>query len=98
MTIPNLLQDQFKDVNDSDLKAMDGQISELGAELQSLTQSCRQLDAGKHSCSMELVFSAQNTVVMHFTEKGESFATRAEGAEQFTHDGGNGGRDKKAES
>ncbi|XP_013878907.1 homologous-pairing protein 2 homolog isoform X2 [Austrofundulus limnaeus] len=38
-------QDQFKDVNDSDLKAMDGQISELGAELQSLTQSCRQLDA-----------------------------------------------------
>ncbi|KAF7225753.1 homologous-pairing protein 2 homolog [Nothobranchius furzeri] len=38
-------QNQFKDVKDDDLKAMDGQISELGAELQSLTQSCRQLDA-----------------------------------------------------
>ncbi|XP_022595286.1 homologous-pairing protein 2 homolog [Seriola dumerili] len=38
-------QAQFKDVNDADLKAMDCQISELIAEAQSLTQSCRQLDA-----------------------------------------------------
>uniref|UniRef100_A0A3P8TI13 PSMC3 interacting protein n=1 Tax=Amphiprion percula TaxID=161767 RepID=A0A3P8TI13_AMPPE len=36
---------QFKDVNDADLKAMDSQISELSAEVQSLTQTCRQLDA-----------------------------------------------------
>uniref|UniRef100_A0A3Q2V2H3 PSMC3 interacting protein n=1 Tax=Haplochromis burtoni TaxID=8153 RepID=A0A3Q2V2H3_HAPBU len=36
---------QFKDVNDADLKAMDHQISELSEEVQSLTQSCRQLDA-----------------------------------------------------
>uniref|UniRef100_A0A3B4FU76 Homologous-pairing protein 2 homolog n=1 Tax=Pundamilia nyererei TaxID=303518 RepID=A0A3B4FU76_9CICH len=39
-------QAQFKDVNDADLKAMDHQISELSEEVQSLTQSCRQLDAG----------------------------------------------------
>ncbi|XP_053194284.1 homologous-pairing protein 2 homolog isoform X3 [Scomber japonicus] len=32
-------------VSDADLKAMDSQISELSAEVQSLTQSCRQLDA-----------------------------------------------------
>ncbi|XP_060883172.1 homologous-pairing protein 2 homolog [Labrus mixtus] len=38
-------QSQFKDVNDADLKAMDRQISELSAEVQSLTQTCRQLDA-----------------------------------------------------
>uniref|UniRef100_A0A3B4FU46 Homologous-pairing protein 2 homolog n=1 Tax=Pundamilia nyererei TaxID=303518 RepID=A0A3B4FU46_9CICH len=38
-------QAQFKDVNDADLKAMDHQISELSEEVQSLTQSCRQLDA-----------------------------------------------------
>lgn len=38
-------QAQFKDVNESDLKTMDSQISELSAEVQSLTQSCRQLDA-----------------------------------------------------
>lgn len=42
------LQAQFKDVNDADLKAMDCQLSELSAEAQSLTQSCRQLDAGLH--------------------------------------------------
>ncbi|MEQ2255450.1 PSMC3 interacting protein [Ilyodon furcidens] len=37
-------QSQFRDVNDADLKSMDKQISELSAEVQSLTQSCRQLD------------------------------------------------------
>ncbi|XP_051243173.1 homologous-pairing protein 2 homolog isoform X2 [Dicentrarchus labrax] len=36
---------QFSDINDADLKAMDCQISELSAEVQSLTQSCKQLDA-----------------------------------------------------
>uniref|UniRef100_A0A3Q4HIG9 Homologous-pairing protein 2 homolog n=1 Tax=Neolamprologus brichardi TaxID=32507 RepID=A0A3Q4HIG9_NEOBR len=40
-------QAQFKDVNDADLKAMDHQISELSEEVQSLTQSCKQLDAGE---------------------------------------------------
>ncbi|CAJ1076140.1 homologous-pairing protein 2 homolog [Xyrichtys novacula] len=38
-------QAQFRDVSDSDLKAMDSQISELSAEVHSLTQSCRQRDA-----------------------------------------------------
>ncbi|XP_004552315.2 homologous-pairing protein 2 homolog [Maylandia zebra] len=38
-------QAQFKDVNDADLKAIDHQTSELSEEVQSLTQSCRQLDA-----------------------------------------------------
>uniref|UniRef100_A0A8C7XA94 Homologous-pairing protein 2 homolog n=1 Tax=Oryzias sinensis TaxID=183150 RepID=A0A8C7XA94_9TELE len=39
-------QSQFKDVNDADLKAMDHEISALCAEVQSVTQSCRELDAG----------------------------------------------------
>uniref|UniRef100_A0A3P9LWN2 Homologous-pairing protein 2 homolog n=1 Tax=Oryzias latipes TaxID=8090 RepID=A0A3P9LWN2_ORYLA len=38
-------QSQFKDVNDADLKAMDHEISALCAEVQSVTQSCRELDA-----------------------------------------------------
>lgn len=38
-------QAQFRDVSDADLKAMDGQVSVLSAEVQALTQSCRQLDA-----------------------------------------------------
>ncbi|KAG7262031.1 hypothetical protein CRUP_027893 [Coryphaenoides rupestris] len=38
-------QSQFAEVSDADLKAMDGQISELGTQVQSIGQSCRQLDA-----------------------------------------------------
>nr|XP_057904673.1 homologous-pairing protein 2 homolog [Doryrhamphus excisus] len=38
-------QTQFKDVSDADLKAMDCRISELNEELQTLNQTCRQLDA-----------------------------------------------------
>ena len=33
-------------MNDADLKAIDNQISGLGTQVQSITQSCRQLDAG----------------------------------------------------
>lgn len=47
-------QAQFKDVSDADLKAMDVQISELSAQVQSLTQSCRQLDAGSVSVTSRL--------------------------------------------
>ncbi|XP_034076006.1 homologous-pairing protein 2 homolog [Gymnodraco acuticeps] len=38
-------QSQFKDVDDVELKAMDAQISQLSADVQSITQSCRQMDA-----------------------------------------------------
>ncbi|KAI4822700.1 hypothetical protein KUCAC02_008231 [Chaenocephalus aceratus] len=38
-------QSQFKDVDDVELKAMDAQISQLSADVQSITQSSRQLDA-----------------------------------------------------
>ncbi|KAM4598675.1 homologous-pairing protein 2 homolog isoform 2-T2 [Polymixia lowei] len=38
-------QGQFTEVNDADLKAMDSQISELGTQVQSISHSCRQLDA-----------------------------------------------------
>lgn len=40
------LKGQFQDVKEADLKAMDRQISELSAEVQSLTQGCKQLDSG----------------------------------------------------
>ncbi|XP_029913936.1 homologous-pairing protein 2 homolog isoform X2 [Myripristis murdjan] len=47
-------QSQFKDVNDADLKAMDGQISELSTEVQSITQSCRELDTELKELSSSL--------------------------------------------
>ncbi|XP_074512214.1 homologous-pairing protein 2 homolog [Sebastes fasciatus] len=47
-------QSQFKDVNDADLKAMDCQVSQLNAEAQSLTQSCRQLNSELKELSSSL--------------------------------------------
>lgn len=41
------LKGQFRDVKDADLKEMDCEISELSAEVQSLTQGCKQLDSGE---------------------------------------------------
>ncbi|XP_061701437.1 homologous-pairing protein 2 homolog isoform X2 [Syngnathoides biaculeatus] len=38
-------QDQFKNVNDADLKAMDSQISNLNEKMQALSQNCRQMEA-----------------------------------------------------
>lgn len=40
------LKGQFQDVKESDMKEMDCQISKLSAEVQSLTQGCKQLDSG----------------------------------------------------
>ncbi|KAF7661657.1 hypothetical protein LDENG_00256470 [Lucifuga dentata] len=47
-------QAQFKAVNDGDLKVMDSQISELSTEVQSINQSCRQLDAELKELSSSL--------------------------------------------
>lgn len=40
------LQSQFADVSDAELKKMDSRIAEISAEVQTVSQSCRQLDAG----------------------------------------------------
>ncbi|XP_041087652.1 homologous-pairing protein 2 homolog [Polyodon spathula] len=38
-------QSQFTDVSDTELKSMDGKISELNSQIQGIQQDCRQLDA-----------------------------------------------------
>ncbi len=43
------LQSQFVDVSDADLKKMDARVAELSAEVQTVSQSCRQLDTGVRS-------------------------------------------------
>lgn len=40
------LQSQFEDVSDADLKKMDVRIGEINSEVQTISQSCRQLDTG----------------------------------------------------
>ena len=40
------LQAQFTEVSETDLKAMDSQVSELSTKVQAVTQDCRQLETG----------------------------------------------------
>uniref|UniRef100_A0A672R670 Homologous-pairing protein 2 winged helix domain-containing protein n=1 Tax=Sinocyclocheilus grahami TaxID=75366 RepID=A0A672R670_SINGR len=51
-------QSQFADVSDAELKEMDARVAELGAEVQTISQSCRQLDTGVHcwgkTCGLNL--------------------------------------------
>ncbi|XP_006638197.1 homologous-pairing protein 2 homolog [Lepisosteus oculatus] len=47
-------QSQFADVSDTELKGMDGQISELNSRVQTLQQSCRQLEAELRELSSSL--------------------------------------------
>lgn len=42
------LQSQFADVSDAELKKMDSRIAEISTEVQTISQSCRQLDSGVH--------------------------------------------------
>lgn len=43
------LQSQFADVSDAELKNMDARVAELSAEVQTISQSGRQLDTGVRS-------------------------------------------------
>nr|XP_046272582.1 homologous-pairing protein 2 homolog [Scatophagus argus] len=68
-------QAQFKDVKDADLKAMDCQITELSAEVQSLTQSCRQLEAELKELNSSL--TTEETVLEIQELKAECAGSRA---------------------
>lgn len=56
------LKGQFRDVKDADLKEMDCQISELSAGVQSLTQSCKQLDSGELCWSLQVHLIASSSL------------------------------------
>lgn len=43
-----LWQDQFETVSDADLQSLDAKIVTLTAKVQSLQQSCRQMEAGRN--------------------------------------------------
>lgn len=58
-------QAQFTEVTDTDLKAMDSQVSELITQVQSVTQSCRQLDAGGMHCGHIQYIRSRQTQIIH---------------------------------
>lgn len=78
-------QSQFKDVSDEDLKEMDSQISKLNAELQTLTQSCRQLDSELKELSSSLTTEEIMKENKQLKEECSGFTTRLQKIKSATN-------------
>ncbi|KAK9534681.1 hypothetical protein VZT92_007111 [Zoarces viviparus] len=78
-------QSQFTNVNEADLKAMDGQISQLSAEVQSLTQSCRQLDAELKELSSSLTTEEMMSEIQELKAECSGYRARLEKIKSATN-------------
>ncbi|KAG8006814.1 Homologous-pairing protein 2-like protein, partial [Nibea albiflora] len=78
-------QSQFQDVKEADLKAIDCQISELSAELQSLTQSCRQLDAELKELSSSLTTEEMVSEIKELKAECSGYTARLEKIKSATN-------------
>nr|XP_020462963.1 homologous-pairing protein 2 homolog [Monopterus albus] len=78
-------QAQFKDVSEADLKAMDSQISELSAEVQSLTQSCRQLDTELKELSSSLTTEEMMSEIQELKAECSGYRARLEKIKSATN-------------
>ncbi|KAM6914175.1 homologous-pairing protein 2 homolog isoform 1-T1 [Lycodopsis pacificus] len=78
-------QSQFTNVNEADLKAMDGQISQLSAEVQSLTQSCRQLDAELKELSSSLTTEEMMSEIRELKAECSGYRARLEKIKSATN-------------
>ncbi|XP_031717817.1 homologous-pairing protein 2 homolog [Anarrhichthys ocellatus] len=78
-------QSQFTNVNEADLKAMDVQISQLSAEVQSLTQSCRQLDAELKELSSSLTTEEMMSEIRELKAECSGYRARLEKIKSATN-------------
>ncbi|XP_034395216.1 homologous-pairing protein 2 homolog isoform X2 [Cyclopterus lumpus] len=78
-------QSQFKNVNEADLKEMDCQISQLSAEVQSLTQSCRQLDAELKELSSSLTTEEMTSEIKELKAECSGYRARLEKIKSATN-------------
>ncbi|XP_035472123.1 homologous-pairing protein 2 homolog [Scophthalmus maximus] len=78
-------QAQFKDVSEADLKAMDSQISELAAEAQSVTQSCKQLDAELKELNSSLTTEEMTSEIQELKAECSGYRTRLEKIKSATN-------------
>ncbi|KAI5629420.1 homologous-pairing protein 2-like [Silurus asotus] len=69
-------QSQFSDVSDSDLKQMDSRISELSRQVETATQSCRQLDTELKELNSSLTTVEMTTQIKELKTECEGYITR----------------------
>ncbi|XP_037331652.1 homologous-pairing protein 2 homolog [Pungitius pungitius] len=78
-------QSQFKNVSEEELKAMNSQISQLTAEAQALTHSCRQLDAELKELSSSLTTEEMMSEVRELKAECSGYAARLEKIKSATN-------------
>ncbi|XP_035262094.1 homologous-pairing protein 2 homolog [Anguilla anguilla] len=62
-------QSQFTDVSDTELKGMDNQISELNTLVQTVSQSCRQLDSELKELNSSLTTKEMTSEIQELTQE-----------------------------
>ncbi|CAL8273316.1 unnamed protein product [Lota lota] len=78
-------QSQFTEVNDADLKAMDNQISGLSTQVQSITQSCRQLDAELKALQGSLTTEELTSEIKKLKEECSGYQARLQKIQSATN-------------
>ncbi|KAJ8414422.1 hypothetical protein AAFF_G00052920 [Aldrovandia affinis] len=78
-------QSQFTDVSDTELKGMDGRISELNAEVQAVAQSCRLLDSELKELSGSLTAKEMRSEIQELTQECAMYRERLEKIKSATN-------------
>ncbi|KAL4657807.1 hypothetical protein GN956_G2748 [Arapaima gigas] len=69
-------QSQFADVSDADLRDLDGRIAELSSQLQTVTQSCKQLDAALKELNSTLTTTEMMTEIKKLKQECSGYRER----------------------
>ncbi|XP_060945841.1 homologous-pairing protein 2 homolog [Limanda limanda] len=71
-------QAQYREVNETDLKGMDAKILALGADAQSLTQTCKQLDAELKELNSSLTVNEMESEIRELKAECSGYRARLE--------------------
>ncbi|XP_076851587.1 homologous-pairing protein 2 homolog isoform X2 [Brachyhypopomus gauderio] len=69
-------QSQFPDVGESELRDLDSRITELGAQVQSVSQSCRQMDAELKELTSSLTTAEMMSQIQELKAECEGYRER----------------------
>ncbi|NP_001002124.1 homologous-pairing protein 2 homolog [Danio rerio] len=78
-------QSQFEDVSDADLRKMDDRIGEINTEVQSISQSCRQLDTELKELNSSLTTAEMKAQIQELQAEISGYRERLENIKSATN-------------
>ncbi|XP_067274918.1 homologous-pairing protein 2 homolog [Pseudorasbora parva] len=78
-------QSQFADVSDAELKKMDSRIAEISAEVQTISQSCRQLDTELKELNSSLTTAEMKSQIQELQTECSGFKERLDKIKSATN-------------